>query len=931
MGVVAPELSENDIRLELERIYAKERRSQLAALFGSGPAGTLQFQGEAWEVVPTRCEFELRAKLPPPGEAEGHRVYLIDWTEQPLPLDISCRFAAGRIFQISRDTRLASLFGARQAEPGLMATALARVLLSSGSSLKLKKVATPRLTREEAYRRFLDARLDVPLEGPLDAQRVVLWGLRSDAGPAFVRATDGNERFAGLRKELTDFVREQGGPLAGLAWVAWELGQVRRLLTLGLLVDAHLRRGDVYAAGLLEGQASLLAPGFGPALLSTAKGAAVGDLVRGVLAELTDSERRALLQESDELVPQEGFRATRESSPWLPSAHRALETALAVALEETVRERDLGAAARAIAALTAVEAHGFDRHARASTAERESRRTAVRLATWLAERAQRPAPPMFAPAWQAGTDLAVRYAEEGGFVDWARGRLRAPTAFGTALDSAVRLVLEAADVTRHQDDERFAKGLVAWWEAKRPATQVTPIERATAQLVGEFLDHTERPMLVVLMDGMSQASMVQLLTRLQTQKRWAPIVWRPKNFRGARMLPPVLAALPTLTQVSRASFFAGRFEPKFGDQNTSADPARWANNPVVKKRALGAELPPLIMRGGMQAAGDLPKDVKDAIHSEMAVVGVVVNAIDEQLKGSAQVRVDYSEAQIPLLDALLTEAEGAERVVLLASDHGHVLGHNMRIEKPAKFSDLTGGARWRALGPDDPIRANEVKLPDDAWRPAGSVGVAALWDETVANRDPKYGEHGGVSLAEVVAPAVLIAPEWLHQVAGDHSVSLETRPLLTPDWWELRLPTPRLAAAQPVQAPASQAAAPSLPFAPPVAPVVPAAPVLPAAPVRPPVIEALTRSKLFKEHVKGQPDLEVSRVVDWLTALADGPGLPAPEFARRCQIRPHQVAAVVARMGILNSDGFAVVEYDPAGRQVVFHKARLVQQFGLEA
>jgi hypothetical protein len=41
------------------------------------------------------------------------------------------------------------------------------------------------------------------------------------------------------------------------------------------------------------------------------------------------------------------------------------------------------------------------------------------------------------------------------------------------------------------------------------------------------------------------------------------------------------------------------------------------------------------------------------------------------------------------------------------------------------------------------------------------------------------------------------------------------------------------------------------------------------------------------------------------------------------------VGGVVARMGVLNADGFAIVEHDVAGRRVVLHKARLLSQFGV--
>ncbi|MBK7760485.1 MAG: hypothetical protein IPI35_29555 [Deltaproteobacteria bacterium] len=57
--------------------------------------------------------------------------------------------------------------------------------------------------------------------------------------------------------------------------------------------------------------------------------------------------------------------------------------------------------------------------------------------------------------------------------------------------------------------------------------------------------------------------------------------------------------------------------------------------------------------------------------------------------------------------------------------------------------------------------------------------------------------------------------------------------------------------------------------------------------------------------------------------------MPSTDFARACGVRFHQVGGVVARMGILNADGFPMVEHDAVGRRVILHRARLVQQFGV--
>jgi hypothetical protein len=95
-------------------------------------------------------------------------------------------------------------------------------------------------------------------------------------------------------------------------------------------------------------------------------------------------------------------------------------------------------------------------------------------------------------------------------------------------------------------------------------------------------------------------------------------------------------------------------------------------------------------------------------------------------------------------------------------------------------------------------------------------------------------------------------------------------------------------------------------------------------------VARLRASKLFTQQITGVPKPDVERVLTWLAVLVEAGGsLTAADFARLCGVRPHQVGGVVARMGVLNADGFAIVEHDVAGRRVVLHKARLVSQFGV--
>ena len=94
---------------------------------------------------------------------------------------------------------------------------------------------------------------------------------------------------------------------------------------------------------------------------------------------------------------------------------------------------------------------------------------------------------------------------------------------------------------------------------------------------------------------------------------------------------------------------------------------------------------------------------------------------------------------------------------------------------------------------------------------------------------------------------------------------------------------------------------------------------------------ALRRSKVFKANADGKPESDIEQALQCISIIIDAGGaLGDQEFARRCQTRPHRVAGLVARMGtVLNIDGYAMVEHDSAGQQVVLRKERLVTQYGL--
>lgn len=918
-----PLLSEADVRLEVERLFRRDHRSKLLALFGRGQPGRFELDGLKWEIIPTACELELRSKLPAPGEPSTMgSVYLVDWAEDALPLDVSCRLAGGRIYHVARDARLAALFGARQVDQGLASTALARLVLSGGVD-GLRKITGLRLTTRDLWKRVLEARFGIP-EGALESGATWLrWVRSSDAGPAFARSCEADDLLRAVRRELLVWLEERLGSVGVLGFRAWELGLVDRAIQALLLLAAVEQSEDAYLRGLVNGQIASIVPGLANEVRGAHASGTAAALLESVLSVEDETDRR-LLEGAQQHATNGGASALATASDWLPAGHAAREANAAAAVTKFVDAPSAESLEAVLAAFDHLSAHRLDRAIRRSE-HVEARRMAARLSAWLLARRVRPQLAEHGTPWQPAIELARRYTEEGGFLDWARQSLRGMRGAGDALMAAVRRLYGAVDAVARADDQRFAKAYVSWVEAGKPSNEVLPIEHVTKRVVAQFLKGEHRRLLLVLMDGMSYAAAVQVLQRLRDQRRWSPIAWRTPGWNGQLAIPPVLAAAPTLTEVSRAALFAGVADPRFGDQGTDRDDARWASNPHVRE-LVGEEPLRVFFRREIHAGHELIDDVKRAVAGDQRVVAVVVNAIDEQLKGSLQVAVDYSKTPILPLEALLSAADGAERAVLLVADHGHVAGDAMRVAGGRIPVGREGGARWRALAEGEQPQDGEVLLPRTSWKPRGAAGVAALWDTALANRAPHYGEHGGLSLAEAVAPAFLIAPEWLDRVAGD-DVELSCRVLPEPDWWALKIARPAATPVVSAEEPRTPATAQLqlIPVGPAKTPTAP-----PPAPSEPALIVGLRASKLFTQQVAGVPKPEYERVLTWLAVLVEAGGsLTAADFARLCGVRPHQVGGVVARLGVLNADGFAIVEHDVAGRRVVLHRARLLSQFGV--
>ena len=949
MRTPAPHLAMRDVEEELRRFHRREHRTLTTALFGTGDTGKVRVpihDGTEvdFAVQPATCELELRDLL---ASHDGKPVVLLVDFDTRLPLDVRARLAGGEVRRIAHDRRLARRFGAAQVAPDLVTSELARALLADDSGGTGEDTAdysagttVQTIDKYTAWRRVLDRRAAIDPKLALSEEQLLELGLRPGPSPSFLAWLSRE----GLEAEWVELLREHAGPIAEIAWRAWRGGLGRLPGAVALLLEAVGPRlqSDGYLRARLIGVLERLDLSAGPSLREWPQArsrdlARWAELARRLKLRLAPRDFEQLAVDADQLIPDRDVASALASSNYLPRAYAVRIEALAAALAAGARERTPAAYVKARDAFAQVEEHDLAKRddARGSM---ETWRMAVRLLGWLSARTatgQAPGQTIDDTPYEPLLRLACEHAGQGGFVDWARRVARA--AKRDALGEAVAQVIAAVDAARDEDDARFARAIEPWLLSRRRADRVVPIDQALERLAVPFLEGgADRKLLVLLMDGMAWSNAVELILDLEEQHRFGLLRWRAKGGTLALPLPPVIAALPTTTEVSRAAFFGGKLPTVGQALATTDDPNRFADHaPLVR---LNGGPPKLLLRPeALAEGGGATTKALDLVASPDRVVGIVVNAIDDQLHAGLDLPVQLKADRLPSLSHLLEAARAAGRAVLLASDHGHVSG--------ARLQHCGGGdsARYREVDDEESVGEHEVALGGEyVWRRRARGRLALLYRETDSHLTARhYGEHGGASLAEMVAPARLIGADDLAERGLEVDPALEVISLRRPTWWNLEGGAERPLAAPSVQVAAPMAPAPapsasrqlSIALDPPAAApptVIPAAAPTGTASAPTGWSSRLPAAEVFAGLAKARRDLLIREVGPRVELLVQHGGtLQADRFAALAGILPFRVAGAVAVMGeLLNLDGYPVITYDSTAKVVSLHLEYLDRLFG---
>ncbi|MGI8934589.1 MAG: BREX-2 system phosphatase PglZ [Phormidesmis sp.] len=393
---------------------------------------------------------------------------------------------------------------------------------------------------------------------------------------------------------------------------------------------------------------------------------------------------------------------------------------------------------------------------------------ALRLAQWLVSDRQHP--PAETQSEPQSLEEAIAYhTDTGSLLDWAR--LTLPLAEPNPdLCAAYGQLFNTITHIRETQSHQFANLLKDWTEVGSTQTTILPIENVLDAVIAPLAE--KDPVLLIVIDGMSLAVCHELLSTLE--QPWHLI----------RPIQPALATIPSITATSRTSLFCGQIQSGKAPQETQGFTAHPSLLKYCKRDA-----PPLLFHKAALQSTDSPTlaaDLRSAIESDQhQIVALVINAVDDLLSKGDQIDTSWTFEHIKVLKPILQSALNASRVVILTSDHGHIL-HNSTQYQPGD-----GGERWRTNS-DQPSE-QELQIKGKRVLIEGSAAIAPWTEKIRYSPAKKHGYHGGINPQEMIVPIAILASPRSSLSGSSVAVSL-------PDWWKSPLDLSELAQPQQTQA-----------------------------------------------------------------------------------------------------------------------------------
>ena len=648
--------------------------ARVIGMHTSGPwlgDAALKVNGQTLPVAYCTSALQMSAALVAHGPDDPPLIIMTPLEEHQLSLDVLARLAGRRLHHIDRWQMVRDLFCARDLDPrllphGWMADALLQHMPDGG----YPPVASGWLDVDTVWTQLCQQYLGLASGRP-DAVALVVWSLTES------NVHRSTALSAALRTGLRQRVEETAGAVGIALLDALEAGYGTLLLPIGLACEILFAPEAGTHLGLAQARARL-EPYVAGRMLSADVGHAWFAAAATALETLPAAEAPAWLERTEQFLADLKASEYRALSNILGSGFSQRLVQFASELQRWLRGK---------ATLDQVE-NSFDHACRHRESTRQGARLGrVRMALRLAR---------YLSTVQTDTRLttlaqaAVAYAEQGGYVDWARRYLIGGDEI-KELATAFSALCKRVQQVREQQNKQFAILLATWHTTPMAMAEFIPIEQALSRIVATLTRAT--PVLLLVIDGMGYAVFGELCDDLR-RHGWVALTDQP-----GRALPSLVSVVPSVTELSRASLLAGSLTRG----NSAAEKQRFATHADLLAVSRPGSPPLLFHKGDLAEGGatELSEIVREAMRDgHRKIVGVVINAVDDHLAKSDQLRLSWAIGQLQYLDALLYEAQLAGRAVVVTSDHGHVLETGTK--------KLAGGSeeRWRPY--DTTLAAEEL-------------------------------------------------------------------------------------------------------------------------------------------------------------------------------------------------------------------------------
>ena len=712
-----------------------------------------------------RIALQNSTKLQSDKKQNTFQVIITPLEDRALSEDILLRLAKQRLFPIDPWQIVKSLFRATNIDPRLISHRwIPEALMDWMPDNRYAPVLGGFLDAEVVWPLLLQHGLAIETERP-DLSALLVWSTEPNHVERYQKASED------FRTAASDWLTLSAGSATSTLLKSVYHNPLPDALPLGLALEVicHPQAKNQLEKALGKLEERFLA-GHTPephTLQAWSKSA------QQALLTFSLSVQKSLIQRSDNILREIGADAFTYLSTFSEQGFSKHLTTLSKHLLALIKKPSK----RTLATLTKTY-HTVKAHAQAQyyfpPRRLERLDMALRLAQWLvANDSQATNPP------KDLENAIAQYTKSGSFLDWARYTLPISEPH-RELANAYSKLFELITQRRETQSQQFATLLQNWIALGSSRHSILPVENILEAVVAPLAEHN--PVLLIVLDGMSLAITHELLTDL-TQQSWHLIADKAQPL----LRQSGLAVIPSVTNVSRASLLSGQLTT--GDQ--SQETKGFTKHPALVKQCKRNHPPLLFHKKGLQEIDmpNLSETLYGAISSKKnQVVGLVINAVDDLLNKGEQVDIAWTCDRIKVLAPILEAAQIADRLVIITSDHGHILHYSTEYQ-----ASQGGGERWRK---DDGKPGNqELKVSGDRVLAGTSSSVIAPWSERLRYSTAKRkGYHGGLTPQEMIVPVSVLAPT---RMCPKNSQPMT---LQTPPWWLITAETtgenPSLAGSQ---------------------------------------------------------------------------------------------------------------------------------------